>query len=82
MNLYKEDLSRWKRADTAAGVKIGGLTKLRFIHTDKGWTFGRERLGSPVKPPQGAYFSRVGTERCGNGRDFFLEDSVRCGIRR
>ncbi|MCP4270431.1 MAG: hypothetical protein GY781_00485 [Gammaproteobacteria bacterium] len=31
--------------------------------------FGRERLGAPVKPPRGAYLSRVGTERRGKGCD-------------
>lgn len=29
---------------------------------------GRERIGSPVKPPQGALFSRHGTERCGKDK--------------
>jgi len=31
-----------------------------------GLSIGR-RPASPIKPPQGAYLSRVGTERCGNG---------------
>ena len=29
------------------------------------------RSASPIKPPQGAYLSRVGTERCGNGFEFY-----------
>jgi hypothetical protein len=53
-------------------VKIGGLTKLRYDYPDKGWTFGRERLGSPVKPPQGAYLSRVGAERCGKRQSLYF----------
>jgi len=37
-----------------------------------GLSIGR-RSASPIKPPQGAYLSRVGTERCGNGCDFGVE---------
>ncbi len=33
----------------------------------KGWPSDRERVGSPVKPPRGALFSRQGIERCGKG---------------
>ena len=56
-----------------------------------GLSIGR-RSASPVKPPQGAYFSRVGTERCGNDFGFDrgnsmsvqqrTKDEVRYGLRR
>ena len=39
----------------------------------KEWPSGRERIGSPVKPPQGALFSRQGIERCGKGRTRFYQ---------
>ena len=35
-----------------------GLTRSKEDHTIKVWTFDWERLGSPVKPPQGASLSR------------------------
>jgi len=37
---------------------------------------GRERLGAPIKPPQGAYLSRAGTERCGKGIDVCIIDGL------
>ena len=45
---------------------------LGLNHTTKGWPFDRGSIGLPVKPPQGACFSWVGTERCGKGRDLFM----------
>ncbi len=43
---------------------------LSEILTIQSRTFGREKLGSPIKPPQGALLSRYGTERCGKGSDY------------
>jgi hypothetical protein len=57
-------------------VKIVGLTKLRFINPDKGCTFGRERLGSPVKPPltfHGLVLSVVETAPSTRGQVWYKE---------
>jgi len=41
---------------------------------------GRDSLGRPVKPPQGAVLSRDGTERCGKGVDDFFFNRMALGI--
>lgn len=46
------------------------MKEFRMFFFRNDLSIGR-RPAPPIKPPQGAYLSRVGTERCGNGFEFF-----------
>jgi len=50
-------------------VKTEVSQDISLNHTTKDWPFDRESIGLPVKSPQGACPSRVGTERCGKDKD-------------